>query len=82
MYVLRCMQYVFDICITELTVYYGQILVWFGTNSIPQGTIELILQDAFGPVRYGHDSEHSYHSDYQCKINMLIVLYVTLHIGV
>jgi len=61
-------------------VYYGQILVWFGINYIPQGTIELILRDDFGPVWYGHDSEHSY--DYQCKINMLIVLYVTLHIGV
>ena len=47
-YVLRCVQYVFDVCNTKFTVYYGQILVWFGINYLPQGTIELILRDDFG----------------------------------
>ncbi len=42
MYVLRCMRYVSGVCNPTLTVYYGQILVWFGINFIPQGTIELI----------------------------------------
>jgi len=51
-YVLRCVQYVFDVCNTKFTVYYGQILA--GINYIPQGTIELILRDEFGPVRYAH----------------------------
>jgi len=51
MYLLRCMQYVFDACNTNFTVSYGQILAWFGINYIPQGTIELILRDDFVPVR-------------------------------
>jgi len=54
MSVLRCINYVFDVCNTKFTVYYGQILVWSGINYIPQGTIELILRDDFGPVRYAH----------------------------
>jgi len=52
MYLLRCMHYVFDACNTKFTVSYGQILVWFGIDYIPQGTIELILRDDFVPVRY------------------------------
>ena len=52
MFALRCMHYVFDACNTMFTVFYGQILVWFGINYIPQGTIELILRDDFEPVRY------------------------------
>ncbi len=52
MYVLRCMHYVFGVCNPTFTVFYGQILVWFGINFIPQGTIELILRDDFEPVRY------------------------------
>ena len=50
-HVLRCVYYVFDVCNTKFTMYYGQILVWFGINYIPQGTIELILRGDFGPVR-------------------------------
>ena len=46
------MHYVFGVCNPTLTVYYGQILVWFGINFIPQGTIELILREDFEPVRY------------------------------
>jgi len=37
---------------TDFTAYYGQILVWFGINYIPQGIIELMLRDEFVPVRY------------------------------
>ena len=52
MYALRCMHYVFAAGNPSFTVFYGQILVWFGSSFIPQGTIELILRDDFEPVRY------------------------------
>ena len=52
MYALWCMHYVFDACNPTFTVFYGQILVLFGINCIPQGTIELILRDDFRQVRY------------------------------
>ena len=52
MYVLWCMHYVFGVCNPTFTVFYGQILVWFGINCILQGTIELILRDDFEQVRY------------------------------
>ena len=52
MLILWCMHYVFDVCNTEFTVYYLQILVWFGINYTPQGTMELLLRDDFGLVRY------------------------------
>ena len=38
-------------CNPTFTVFYGQILVWFGINFIPQGTIELVLRDDFEQVR-------------------------------
>lgn len=54
MYALRCMYYyiVFSACNPAFTVFYGQILVWFGINCILQGTIKLVLRDDFELVRY------------------------------
>ena len=51
--VLWCMHYIFGTCNTNVTVYYGQVLDWLGINHIPQGTIDLLLRDDIGPVRYG-----------------------------
>ena len=55
MYALRCMYYIFGACNPTFTVFYGQILVLFGFNCIPQGTIELILRDDFEQVRYDNN---------------------------